>query len=152
VAVRRRATAGAAVTPSWLAPIAKPLIVGLTIPLSALWAHRRRGPRTDALLLLALLLLVRCVLDPWNVLYYHLPLVVALLAWEVLDGRRIPVLSLATTGAVWLTFSTYDTAYSDGPWLAYLAWTLPLAAHLSWRLYRPALPRLAQPVPAPARA
>jgi hypothetical protein len=143
---------GAAVTPSWLAPIAKPLIVGLTIPLSALWAHRRRGPRTDALLLLALLLLVRCVLDPWNVLYYHLPLVVALLAWEVLDGRRIPVLSLATTGAVWLTFSTYDTAYSDGPWLAYLAWTLPLAAHLSWRLYRPALPRLAQPVPAPARA
>ena len=142
--------AGAAVTPDWLAPIAKPLIVALTVPLSALWAYRRRGPRSDALLLLALLLLVRCMLDPWNVIYYHLPLVVALLAWEVLDGRRIPLLALATTGAVWLTFKTYGGAYGDGPWLAYLAWTLPLGAHLAWRLYRPALPRLSRTAPARA--
>ncbi len=141
---------GATVTPGWLAPIPKPLIVALTVPLSALWAYRRRGPRSDALLLLALLLLIRCLLDPWNVLYYHLPLVVALLAWEVLDGRRIPVLALVTTAAVWLTFRTYGAAYSDGPWLAYLAWTLPLGAHLAWRLYRPALPRLSQAAPAPA--
>jgi hypothetical protein len=90
------------------------------------------------------------MLDPWNLLYYHLPLVVALLAWEVLDGRRIPLLSLAATGAAWLTFRTYDPGYSDGPWLAYLVWTLPLAAYMAWRLYRPALPRLSQPAPAPA--
>jgi hypothetical protein len=141
---------GAAITPGWLAPIAKPLIVGLTLPLSALWAYRRRGPRTDALLLLALLLLMRCMLDPWNVIYYHLPLVAALVAWEVLDGRRIPMLSLLTTGAVWLTFATYRAAYTDGPWLAYMVWTLPLAAHLAWRLYRPALPRLARTAAAPA--
>jgi hypothetical protein len=147
------APAGAAVTPGWIAILAKPLIVALTVPLSALWL-RRRGPRTDALALLALLLLARCLLDPWNVVYYHLPLVLALLAWEVADGRRIPLLSLATTAAVWLTFESYDAVAGLGPWLAYLAWTLPLAACLAWRLYRPAgapsrLPA-ATPAPAPA--
>ena len=90
------------------------------------------------------------MLDPWNVLYYHLPLVVALLAWEVLDGRRIPVLALVTTAAVWLTFRTYGAAYSDGPWLAYLAWTLPLGAHLAWRLLPPGAPRALAAAPAPA--
>jgi Glycosyltransferase family 87 len=126
---------GSAVTPAWLAPYPKPLIVLLSIPLTALWL-RRPGPRSDALLLLALLLLVRCLFDPWNVIYYHLPLVIALLAWEVTAGRRIPVVSLVTTGAVWLTFKTYDVSFGYGPWLVYLAWTLPLGAYLVRELYR----------------
>jgi Glycosyltransferase family 87 len=128
--------AGAAVTPAWLAPIPKPLIVALSVPLAALWL-RRGGPRTDALLLLALLMLIRCLLDPWNVIYYHLPLVVALLAWEVVSRRRIPVVSLLVTAAVWLTFNTYDAGVGYGPWVAYLAWALPLAAYLARELYRP---------------
>jgi hypothetical protein len=143
---------GGAVTPAWLTLIAKPLIVAITLPLAALWL-RRRAERTDALLLLALIFLLRCLLDPWNVLYYHLPLVLALLAWEVVSGRRIPVLTLLATSAVWLSFETYDAALGTGPWLAYLAWTLPLAAHLAWRLYRPALARrvgVRAAVPAPA--
>ena len=49
--------------------------------------------REDALALLALLFLARCALDPWNIHYYHLPLVLALLAWEVERRRRLPVLS-----------------------------------------------------------
>jgi glycosyl transferase family 87 len=143
------APAGAAVTPDWLAPIAKPLIVALSLPLSALWLRRRQAP-ADALLLLALLMLGRCVLDPWNMIYYHLPLVIALLAWEVASKRRIPTLALGTTGAVWLTFNTYDAPTGYGPWLIYLAWTLPLAAHLAYRLYRPTAPRLKVPAPATA--
>lgn len=140
---------GAAITPAWLTLIAKPLIVALTLPLSALWL-RRRAERHDALLLLALLLLLRCLLDPWNVLYYHLPLVIALLAWEVVSGRRIPVLTLLTTTAIWVSFETYPVAWGTGPWLAYLAWTLPLGAHLAWRLYQPAPLRVQARVPIPA--
>jgi hypothetical protein len=120
--------------PGWLATGAKPLIVALTVPLAALFV-RRRAPRTDALLLLALVLLARCALDPWNTIYYHLPFVVALLAWEVVDGRRIPLLSLAATGAVWASFETYGASEGVGPWLAYMAWTVPLAAFLGRRLY-----------------
>jgi Glycosyltransferase family 87 len=143
------APAGTAVTPDWLAPIAKPLIVALAVPLSALWLRRRRA-RADALLLLALLMLGRCVLDPWNMVYYHLPLVIALLAWEVVSGRRIPTLALATSAAVWLTFNTYDAPTGYGPWLVYLAWTLPLAAYLAHQLYRPSLSASRVTVPAPA--
>jgi Glycosyltransferase family 87 len=142
---------GAAVTPAWLAPYPKPLIVALSLPLAALWV-RRGGPRSDALLLLALLMLVRCLLDPWNVIYYHLPLVIALLAWEVVSGRRVPVVSLLATAGVWLSFQTYDVSYGYGPWLVYLAWTLPLAAYLARELYRPGplLARRRRAVPATA--
>jgi hypothetical protein len=142
---------GTAVTPDWLVPIAKPLIVALAVPLSALWLRRRRA-RADALLLFALLMLARCVLDPWNMVYYHLPLVIALLAWEVASKRRIPTLALATTAAVWLTFNTYDAPFGYAPWLVYLAWTLPLAAHLAHRLYRPDAMSTRVTLPVPARA
>jgi hypothetical protein len=129
---------GSQATPGWLAPLAKPLIVALAAPLSLAWWRRAGGVRrnrTDALLLLALLLLARCMLDPWNVVYYELPLVVALLAWEVERGHRVPLLALVTTGAVWLCFQTYGAGVGYGPWLAFLAWSVPLAATLGWALY-----------------
>jgi hypothetical protein len=140
---------GATVTPDWLATVAKPLIVALSVPLAALAVRR---PRTDAMLLFALVMLMRCVLDPWNSVYYHLPLVIALVAWEVLDGRRIPLLGLAATGATWLTFETYDAAYSSGPWIAYLAWTLPLGAYVAHRLYCHAPATLLRPCAGPNSA
>ena len=45
------------------------------------------------------------MLDPWDLGYYHLPLVLALVAWET-EKRRPPVIALAVTGAIWLTFRT----------------------------------------------
>ena len=144
---------GSAVTPDWLIPVAKPLIVALTLPLSLLWL-RTRTARADALGLLALLLLLRCALDPWNIIYYHLPLVIALLAWEVVSGRRIPILTLLTTMAVWVSFETYSAPFGLLPWMGYLAWAVPLAVHLARRLYRrPATaPRLVVGAPAGAPA
>jgi hypothetical protein len=130
--------AGSAATPAWLAPLAKPLIVAVALPLALGWwlrAGRAARDRTDALLLLALVLLVRCMLDPWNVIYYELPVIAALLAWEVERGHRLPLLTLAVTGAVWLSFSTYDAAVGYGPWLAFLAWSVPLAGLMGWALY-----------------
>jgi hypothetical protein len=49
--------------PGWVGIISHPLILAVSLPLAALaWIRGRRG-QSDALLLLALLLLLRCVLD-----------------------------------------------------------------------------------------
>ena len=68
-------------------------------------APRRASHGEQLLVLLALLLLARCVLDPWNNVYYELPFLLALLAWEALcRPERPPVLALAATVATWATF------------------------------------------------
>ncbi len=125
--------------PGWLSPVTHPLIVGLAVPLSLLWARRAaRRPWEDALLLMALLFLLRCVLDPWNNSYYALPCVLSLLAWEVLRFQRAPVMSLALTMVTWATWQWLPFRISpDLQSLTYLAWSLPLAAFMAWRLYGP---------------
>ena len=81
------------------------------------------------------------MLDPWNLGYYHLPLVLALVAWET-EKRRPPVIALAVTAAIWLTFRTLEMRTGIAPMLMYLAWTLPLAAALARTLFaRPAQAR-----------
>jgi hypothetical protein len=126
---------GVRTSPLWLRPITHPLIVALAVPLSiAAWMRKGRNP-DDALALLALLFLLRCALDPWNLVYYQLPLVVALTAYEVRTHKDWPVLALAATAATWLTFVTYTERTTNGPFLAYMAWTIPLGAYLVHRLY-----------------
>lgn len=141
--------------PAWLMPITHPLIVLLAFPLSALWwARSGRGSRRrdDAFALLALLFLERCALDPWNLVYYHLPLVLALLAWEVQRGRDLPVLSLGVTVAAWLSFVSCDAHTGAGPFLAYFVWVLPLAGVLVWSLYRRERGRAVSPSPSATRS
>lgn len=122
------------VAPAWLSPLAKPLIMASGTALALWWGTRRAGrPASDALLVLAVAMLLRCVLDPWNLVYYHLPFLLALLAWEVHRDRR-PVLTLAATGLVWLSFVAYDARAGTGPFLLYSAWALPLLAGLGVRL------------------
>jgi hypothetical protein len=129
--------AGYRVPPGWLSPLTHPLIALLVVPLSLLWARvRGAAPRIDGehvLALLALLLLLRCVLDPWNVVYYELPFLLALLAWEALcRPARPPVLALAATVVVWVTFEWAPAWLSpDLQCAAFLAWSLPLAAWLA---------------------
>jgi hypothetical protein len=122
-------------SPAWLSPIPHPLIVGLAIPLSLLAARRRADP----LALLALLLLLRCVLDPWNNTYYVLPCVLALAAWEPLRYGRPPLFALATLVATFISMERiFDVAPLDVVALTYLAWSVPLALFLGWRIYAPA--------------
>jgi hypothetical protein len=92
--------------PGWINQVAHPLIIATMVPLTLLCAAvRRRGraAKGDALLLLALLLLVRCVLDPWDISYYSLPFLIALLVWEALTHDRPPVLALAASFLAWFT-------------------------------------------------
>lgn len=131
--------------PAWISGVTHPLIVLLALPLSlALWRRSDRRP-DDALLLLALLLLLRCVLDHWNNDYYHLPFLLALLAWETTRHASVPYLTLAVAVLVPLSLWPVQTQiFGDSVEHAsllnafYLAWSLPLAAGLALTLYLPA--------------
>jgi hypothetical protein len=126
--------------PSWLGAIPHPLIVALSVPMALLWWRRRKAAasRRDVLLLLALVLLARCVLDPWNNVYYALPFLLALLCCEALVLRTAPVLTLASSAAFWAIFQWMPEHLSpDVESLAYLAWVLPLGVGLAVRLYAP---------------
>lgn len=147
--------------PAWASALSHPLIVAVGLGLAgALWLRRRRdaepvavsGPAMvrrpvtvsgpDALLALALVLLVRCVLDTWDTVYYALPFVLALLAWEVCgrEGEsRPPVLALASTALAWWSYQWLPAhgASPDAQAGAFLAWTVGLAGVLALRLYAP---------------
>ena len=89
--------------PAWLGDRAHMLIVWLCLP-ATLFAMRRRTRPADTLLLLAMLMLLRCWLDPWDNVYYPLPFVFALLAWETTVARRAPIGAAAATAATCLIF------------------------------------------------
>lgn len=138
---------GYRIGPAWTSAISHPLIVVAGLGLAgALWLtrRRRRGAGTvserDALLALALVLLMRCVLDTWDTAYYALAFVLALLAWEALgQSAHPPVLALTSTVLAWLDCQ-WLPAHGASPDVQagmFLAWTLPLAAGLALRLYAP---------------
>jgi hypothetical protein len=113
---------------------------------AALWLQRRRGTgavgERDALLLLTLVLLLRCLLDTWNTGYYMLPFLLALLSWEALGtGRRLPLLTLVAVILPWI--GTYQLSAhgmsADLQSAIYLAWTLPLCAGLAMAVFVPGL-------------
>ncbi len=132
--------------PGWTATVSHPLIVGLALPLTlGVWVRWRgalgqakasvnRLP--DTLLLLALLLLLRCVLDTWDIVYYPLPFVLALGAWETLGPRRVPVLALSSAVAMWAGWRWLPSFTSaDFQAAFFLAWSVPLAGGLALALY-----------------
>lgn len=129
------------VIPLWVANLTHPLIVGLGVMLPlALVARTRRLTvgRDTALTLLALLFLLRCALDPMTVGYYHVPLLVALLALESLHRRGLPLLTLVSSAVLWLLVVHVPWGLEPGKVAAiYLAWALPLAAYLAAKLYAP---------------
>jgi hypothetical protein len=153
--------------PSWAGTISHPLIMALGLPLTlGAWARlraegklapvspqtriapsslaraieRRPSRESQALALLALLLLVRCMLDTWDIVYYPLPFVLALGAWEALGRGRVPVLALGSAVAVWGEWRWLPSYVSaDGQAAFFAAWAVPLAIGLGLALYhRPA--------------
>ncbi len=131
---------GYRVGPQWTGTISHPLIllVGAALAL-ALWRRSRGGSLSeqDALLALAFVLLLRCVLDTWDAAYYSLPFILALLSWEVArPGRRPPLLALTATVLVWLSFRWLPAHVgADAQAALFLAWSLPLALWLGLSLF-----------------
>jgi hypothetical protein len=113
-------------------------VIGVALLLSFLyWRGRARASRSpdDALLLLALLLLLRGMLDPLTLSYHHVPFLVALLVYEGLR-RPFPLMSAYAIGGALLL--TEAIAPSGDPGLVnafYLAWTIPLAGAMALSIY-----------------
>ncbi len=139
---------GYRIGPTWIANVSHPLILLAGLAMTcALWFSRRRHSapgrplsERDALLALALLLLMRCLLDTWDAVYYPLPFILALLAWETRgsEAARPPVLALSSTVLAWISFQWLPAHVSpDAQSAFFLAWTLPLTALLAVALYAP---------------
>jgi hypothetical protein len=130
--------------PPFVAAVAKKVIVIaaflLTVPLIL---RRRRLSATDPLLVLAFALLLRCVLDPFDNPYYHLPFLLAFLAWETLSVRGVPVVA-SFVSLSFLLQTRLTEIFTSVPaytvhCVAYLAWSLPLLGFMAVHLYSPAL-------------
>lgn len=120
--------------PAWVPTASHPLIL-LASPLLALLAWRRRRARAgDPLALLALIFLVRCLLDPADNTYYHLPMLTALLAYETVglrNRRMLPMMTAFACAGLWST-STLDLHGAAAPLTnaVYLCWTGVTAVYL----------------------
>jgi hypothetical protein len=134
--------------PSVFARASHAAIVLLPIVLALLLWRRRPGvAREDALLLLAFCLLLRCLLDPIDAPYYHLPFIFALAVWEGLRLRGLPVVSILVSVLVLLSLHHEMVGaiqfLNVGAWIPvhvfYLSWAVPLAVGLAVRLYAPGL-------------
>jgi glycosyl transferase family 87 len=130
--------------------LSHPLILLVAAALALAWWRRSRTANPeDALLLVALIMLSRCLLDPLTNSYYHLPFLVSLAAWEGLRREGAPVLTVAASVCLGLTISMANSGISlDYVNRFYLLWTLPFAALIALLVYRPrrapaALPRTA---------
>ncbi len=148
---------GYRIAPAWAGTISHPLVILVALPLTlGAWAAVRhfdpQHERTDAesertsksrreavaLLLLALLLLLRCMLDTWDNIYYPIPFVLALLAWEVLTLRRAPLLALSSVVVIWADCRWLPSfASADVQAAFFMAWTVPLMSGLALALYAP---------------
>jgi 4-amino-4-deoxy-L-arabinose transferase-like glycosyltransferase len=128
--------------PVWLQHIAHPLVAALTLGLGAAALRGRRA--VDPLALLALLMLLRCALDPWDHAYYHAPFLVALIVWESVELRRTPWLGAVSAAWVGFVFSC-SLPLSD---LLYAVWALPMIGWLSRRAMRLEPGRASEPLAA----
>ncbi|MFL5913805.1 MAG: glycosyltransferase 87 family protein [Gaiellaceae bacterium] len=118
--------------PHWLATLSHPLAVLLAVAVSIrYWRDRAGRELHDALELLALLFLIRCLFDPFTISYHHAPFVIALLSFEAIRRRGIPLVSLYAALGLW-SMSKFVAPALDPTLLyrAYLAWALPLLAYL----------------------
>jgi hypothetical protein len=113
-------------------------VIAVALALSLLYARRRgRGNPDDVLQLVALLFLLRCVLDPLTFSYHHVPFLIALISFEALR-RPVPVLSAVAIGALLLMKEVVVPL--GEPVLInafYLAWTIPLAGAMALSLFAP---------------
>jgi hypothetical protein len=127
---------------AWISRMAHPMIVVVATATAGLWWLRHRPARTpaalgrrapDALLLLALVFLLRAALDPWDSLYYHVPFVFALTAQQVFAGRRLRVAIVCTAVLLLIVPTGWIDLHWGGLAVIYAAGVVPMLAYLVFR-------------------
>jgi Glycosyltransferase family 87 len=121
-------------------PLSHPLILLLAFAVPLAVALRRGLPLNadHAFALLALVALLRCVLDPVDNLYYHEPLLLALVGWDAFSSRGLPLRALAGVGAALLFWRAWHDLGDPVAFnFAYLTLALGLGCALLSSLFRP---------------
>jgi Gpi18-like mannosyltransferase len=120
------------VLPSALRTLSHPLAVALVLGLSVLYWRRSAARHPyDALQLLALFFLIRCLLDPLTISYHHAPFVLTIAMFEGLRCRRVPVVTLTSTAALLVLGNLIAPLIKPNLMYAvYLLWVLPTIAYL----------------------
>lgn len=130
---------GARTIPTWIGGATHQLVLGLGVALPLVYARTvkgRRGAR-DALLLLALLFLLRTLLDPMSISYHHTAFFVALAVSEAIRRRGLPLVTLVATGLLVATSRLSPAVSPDLLNRLYLSWSVPFAAYLALAAFRP---------------
>ncbi|MDX6634663.1 MAG: hypothetical protein QOF06_866 [Solirubrobacterales bacterium] len=126
--------------PSLADPLSHPLIVLLALAVPLAVVLRKGAPlvASDAFALFALLALLRCVLDPVDNLYYHEPLLLALIGWDAFTARGLPLRTLAGTAIALLFWQAWHELSDPSAFnLVYLAVAALLGCALLSSLFRP---------------
>ncbi len=126
----------------WLVLHEHVLLVPVCVALAGAWWYRRadRGSRTlierrrDALWLAAFVLLFRTAVEPWDNVYYNLPLVICLLG---LEADRFPAVTIAASlGALLLVPTNRILPVGpDAQAVLYTVVAVPVLTILAWRAY-----------------
>jgi hypothetical protein len=127
--------------PALAGPFSHPLIVLLALAVPVALALRRRKlgiSGAEAMALLALLALLRCALDPVDNLYYHEPLLLALLGWDAFSPRRLPVRGLVATVIALVFWKVWQGPVDAGAFnTLYLVIALAAAIGITSSLFGP---------------
>jgi hypothetical protein len=126
----------------WVIHHAREIIIGAAVVCATFWSAshvigREEQHRAEpVLLLLALVLLLRAALDPWNNLYYHLPFIFAVMAYEVRLGR-MPLLALGYSLLLFVVVPVHGILHvsPDGQAAIYAAAVLPTVAWIAAKVY-----------------
>jgi hypothetical protein len=114
-------------TPAWLGTLGHPIVIAVCLAVGlALAPSLRRDPLRRAFALLALVLLLRAMLDPVNNSYYHVPFFIALVAADALDRRYIATLMALAGFIVVIDVQRWPTVQAA----FYLIWAVGFAAYL----------------------
>jgi hypothetical protein len=116
------------------------VVASMVVVPVVLWLKRGhfRLDGAEPLALLALLALLRCCLDPVDNLYYHLPLLLALVAWDAVDEGRLPLRGLLGAGVALLFWHWSRELGSLALFnAAYLVVAFGVAGAISLSLLRP---------------
>ncbi len=137
--------------PAALARGSHPAIV-LLAGAAAWLAVRRRGTLTgaDGWTLLAIVLLLRCALDPINTSYYQLPVLLALFASDAWRGKLVPVRALAFLALTHVVFATPTPSTLAAQAYLYAISSFALLVWLGIELRAGGRRAAATPAPAPA--